>query len=101
MNLGTTIKKLRQQKGFKQNLFADKCDITPAYLSQIENNLKEPNISTLRVICTNLDVPIPILFFLALDNNDVAPAKRKSFEMLAPSVKSMIAEFFNNASVKE
>lgn len=99
MNLGTTIKKLRQQKGFKQNIFANKCDITPAYLSQIENNIKEPNISTLRVICSNLEVPIPILFFLSIDKEDVAPEKRKSFEMLVPSVKSMISEFFKNTSV--
>lgn len=101
MNLGPTIKKLRQQKGYKQNLFANKCDITPAYLSQIENNLKEPNISTLRTISANLDVPLPILFFLSIDKNDVLPSKRKSFEILGPSITSMVNEFFNNVSVKK
>ncbi len=100
MDLGNTIKKLRLQKGLKQNSFATQCDITPAYLSQIENNLKEPNISTLKGIAAHLGVPLPILFFLSMDNADVQPAKRKAFEMLAPSIQSMINEFFLNSSTK-
>jgi transcriptional regulator with XRE-family HTH domain len=100
MDLGNTIKKLRLQKGLKQNTFAAQCDITPAYLSQIENNLKEPNMSTLKEIATHLGVPLPILFFLSMDNEDVQPAKRKAFEMLAPSIQSMINEFFLNSSAK-
>lgn len=63
MDLGETIKSIRKQKGLKQNEFAQLCNITQAYLSQIENNLKEPNLSTLRVISNNLGIPLPILFF--------------------------------------
>lgn len=100
MDLGTTIKSLRSQKGLKQNQLAEKCDITAAYLSQIENNLKEPNISTLKVIAGELDVPLPIIFFLSLDSSDIAPKKRKAFDLLAPSIKSMIGEFFTNASAR-
>lgn len=99
MDLGNTIKLLRNQKGIKQNLFAEKCAITPAYLSQIENNLKEPNISTLKIISKNLGVPLPILFFLSMDNDDIKPEKRKAFQILAPSIKSMVNEFFTNASI--
>lgn len=100
MDLGSTIKALRLQKGFKQNSFAALCSITQTYLSQIEHNIKEPNISTLKIISKNLEVPLPILFFLSLDDKDVKVEKRKAFEMLAPSVRSMINEFFTNASVK-
>ncbi|MGQ7855146.1 helix-turn-helix domain-containing protein [Pedobacter sp. WC2501] len=32
----------------RQNAFADLCNISQTYLSQIENNIKEPNISTLK-----------------------------------------------------
>lgn len=66
MDLGQTIKSIRKQKGLKQNQFAALCDITQAYLSQIENNLKEPNLSTLKVISNNLETPLPILFFFHL-----------------------------------
>jgi transcriptional regulator with XRE-family HTH domain len=54
MNLGQIIKKLRQQKGLKQNMFADLCNLSPAYLSQIENNQKDPNLSILKDIIVEL-----------------------------------------------
>lgn len=65
MDLGQTIKSIRKQKGLKQNQFAELCEITQAYLSQIENNLKEPNLSTLKVISDKLETPLPILFSFA------------------------------------
>lgn len=95
MNLGTVIKNIRKQKGQTQSEFASVCGITQTYLSQIEGNLKEPNLSTLKEISNNLDVPLPILFFLSLDENDVNPEKRKAFEIINPSVKSLVSEFFS------
>ncbi|MFI5203591.1 MAG: helix-turn-helix domain-containing protein [Flavobacteriales bacterium] len=94
MDLGTAIKNARQQKDIKQIVLAQKCKISQTYLSQIENNVKEPNISTLRIIAKNLDIPLPVLFFLALDVNDIASEKRSAFKHLEPSIKSMISEFF-------
>jgi len=94
MDLGTTIKSVRKQKGLKQNQFAELCEITQSYLSQIENNLKDPNLSTLKIISIQLNTPLPILFFLSLDNSDIEPSKEKAFEMIAPSIKSLINEFF-------
>lgn len=98
MDLGSSIKNLRQQKGYKQNLFAKRCDISQTYLSQIENNAKEPNISILRTIADNLGVPLPVLFFLSLNIEDINPEKRVAYNHLAPSLKSMITEFFINTS---
>jgi transcriptional regulator with XRE-family HTH domain len=95
MDLGSAIKLLRLQKDLKQNAFAEICDISPTYLSQIENNLKLPNISMLQVIAKNLDIPLPILFFLSIDEKDIVLEKRKAFEIIAPSVKSMIGSFFS------
>ena len=100
MDLGLTIKKLRQQNGLNQCQFADVCGITQTYLSQIENNLKEPNISTLRNIANQLSVPLPVLFFLTLDDKDIQEEKRSAFNLLAPSIKSMISEFFSVSSAQ-
>lgn len=94
MNLGLAIKSIRKQKGFKQNQFAELCDITQAYLSQIENNRKEPNLSILKEISKNLKTPLPILFFLSMDNEDVSPGKKEAYQMIAPSVKSLVNQFF-------
>ena len=94
MDLGNTIKTLRIQKDFKQNKFAELCNITQAYLSQIENNHKEPNLSTLKKISSKLETPLPILFFLSMDNNDIDPNKKEAYKLIGPSVKSLINEFF-------
>jgi transcriptional regulator with XRE-family HTH domain len=97
MNLGKAIKTIRQQRGINQTSLAELSGITQTYLSQIESNQKEPNISTLRSIADQLNVPLPILFFLSLDDNDIKPEKRIAFNHLGPSIKSMIAEFFNTS----
>lgn len=94
MNLGLVIKNIRKQKGQTQNEFASLCGITQTYLSQIESNLKEPNLSTLKTISEKLDMPLPILFFLSLTKEDIQVNKRKAFETISPSVKSLVNEFF-------
>ncbi len=95
MNLGMKIKQLRKQKSLNQSEFASLCGITQTYLSQIENNQKEPNISTLKKISLELEIPLPILFFLSMDENDVKPEKREAFNLVNPSVNSLVVnEFF-------
>jgi transcriptional regulator with XRE-family HTH domain len=94
MDLGNVIKNIRKQKGQTQTEFASLCGITQTYLSQIESNLKEPNLSTLKLISEQLDMPLPILFFLSMTKEDVQPNKRKAFEIVSPSVKSLVHEFF-------
>ena len=67
MDLGSVIKKIRKQKELTQNEFASLCGITQTYLSQIENNLKEPILSTLKSISEKLNMPLPIMFFFIHD----------------------------------
>jgi transcriptional regulator with XRE-family HTH domain len=94
MDLGNIIKNIRKQKGQTQSEFALSCGITQTYLSQIESNLKEPNLSTLKAISENLNVPLPILFFLSMTEDDVQEHKRQAFKIVNPSVKSLVHEFF-------
>lgn len=95
MDLGNVIKNIRKQKGQTQSEFAHACGITQTYLSQIESNLKEPNLSTLKSISENLNVPLPILFFLSMTDEDIHPNKRQAFQIVSPSVKSLVNEFFS------
>ncbi|HEY4876388.1 MAG TPA: helix-turn-helix transcriptional regulator [Puia sp.] len=94
MDLGNIIKNIRKQKGQTQSEFALACGITQTYLSQIESNLKEPNLATLKTISEHLKIPLPILFFLSMTEDDVQPNKRKAFQIVSPSVKSLVNEFF-------
>lgn len=88
MDLGTIIKETRKEKQYTQKAFAELCTISQTYLSQIESNRKEPNLSTLKVIAKNLGLPLPILFFKSLTSDDIPNGKKDAFETISP--------FFNN-----
>lgn len=94
MNLGTVIKNKRKQKGLTQEEFALACGITQTYLSQIEGNKKEPNLSTIKEISKKLEIPLPILFFLSIDSEDISVEKREDFESISPKVKTLVSDFF-------
>jgi transcriptional regulator with XRE-family HTH domain len=94
MDLGSIIKKIRKEKQLTQEAFSSECGITQTYLSQIENNQKEPNLSTLKTISEKLEVPLPIIFYLSMTNDDVPEEKRHAFGMISPAVNSLVNEFF-------
>lgn len=94
MNLGYTLSGLREARGLKQKDVAEKSDITQAYLSQIENNKKEPNISTLRAISEILEVPVPVIFFLSMEQGDFPEKKKEAYEIISPLIKTLINDLF-------
>lgn len=96
MNIGKIIKETRKSKGLKQQSFAKMCGITQTYLSQIENNVKDPTTSLLRKIAENLNLPLPILYFLSLEKSDIVERKQEAYELLMPSIKSLINQFFSD-----
>ena len=51
--LGLMIKGLREKQHLTQEQLAEKCGTTKAYISKVENNLKDVRISTLRNIVEN------------------------------------------------
>jgi transcriptional regulator with XRE-family HTH domain len=95
MDLGSAIKNIRKQKRQTQGEFAARCGISQTYLSQIENNQKEPNLSTLKLISEQLKLPLPILFFLSMNEEDVPSNKRDAFAIIRPSINSLVNEFFS------
>ena len=48
--LGVLIHDARLEKGLTQEQLADKCGTNKAYISRVENNIKDVRISTLRKI---------------------------------------------------
>lgn len=51
--IGAMLKEARLSKGMTQEELAEKCGTTKAYISKVENNLKDVRISTLRNIVEN------------------------------------------------
>lgn len=90
MNLGETIKILRKRNGLNQAQLAELCDITITYLSLIENGKKEPALSLLKTIARGLHVPLPILLFSSLTEDDIPDSKKDFFNVIKPSIDSML-----------
>ena len=71
MNIGFAIKQCRKTKHFTQSDLSKRSKLSISYISLLERNKRDPNISVLEVISKALDVPVPILIFLAAEKNDL------------------------------
>ena len=54
MTIGNKLKNLRNLCGLTQEELADRCDLTKGYISQLENDITSPSISTLTDILSAL-----------------------------------------------
>ena len=62
MEIGTKIKRLRLQLNLSQAELADRCELTKGYISQLENDLTSPSISTLMDILSALGTDLAGFF---------------------------------------
>jgi transcriptional regulator with XRE-family HTH domain len=61
-DIGTKIKELRTKIGMSQKELADKVDLTPSFISQLENNQINPSLNSFIQICNALGVNFSTLF---------------------------------------
>ena len=61
-SLGVRIKALRLERELQQRQLAEKADLVPSMVSQIESGRLTPSLNTLRKIADALGVPIGTLF---------------------------------------
>ena len=77
MSVGRAAKFARVAAGIKQKDLADRLDVSPNYLSLIENNKREPSISFLRNLAGELAIPLGLLFLnVDSDLSEVSPEER-------------------------
>lgn len=62
MEIGSKIKDLRLKNGLTQEELADRCELTKGYISQLENELTSPSISTLTDILASLGTTLSDFF---------------------------------------
>jgi transcriptional regulator with XRE-family HTH domain len=70
MNIGQAIKLCRVRRGLTQGELAAKADMDTSYISLLEGNKRDPSLSSIQRIAAALDIPLLILFFLAMDSLD-------------------------------
>lgn len=94
MKIGNVIKDVRTEKKISQGTLAKDCNITQSYLSQIENDTKMASNSLLTLICEKLDVPLPVLYYLAIEEKDVSTSKLPAYQQLSSTIKSLVKSVY-------
>lgn len=61
MSIGENVKAIRKEKKLTQSELAEEMGISRSYLSDIENNRKNPSIKTLTSLANKLDVSVVYL----------------------------------------
>lgn len=99
MTIGKVLGKLIKKRGYTQVEFAKKIEKSTTAISQIVNDVYEPNPETLDKICLVLEVPKPILYFMMLSENDIPDEKKKLFNEFEPILKEFITNIMDDKSL--
>ncbi|GAW93138.1 helix-turn-helix domain-containing protein [Calderihabitans maritimus] len=73
---GSYLRSLREERGYTLREFAEKAGISPAYLSQIENNQKTPSIKTLQKLARALNLDKEQLIVLTEPTPGISLARK-------------------------
>jgi len=83
--LGERIRKIRMEKSISLRDLAQKTQLTPSFLSQVERDLVEPSITSLRKIAEAMETPI---FRFLMDEQQPSPLVRKKERKILKMPKS-------------
>ena len=71
MRLGKAIKLYREHRGLTLTLLAEKANRSTSYISLLEQDKRDPTISTIKAIAKSLNVPLTVLLFLGADKEEL------------------------------
>ena len=90
MYFGKTLKLFRTTKGLTQVEVAMSLDITPEYLSKLENDSKIPSMVLLNRISKVLGIPMQLLVFDSLEAEDLPLSKQATFDETKPLLTKLL-----------
>lgn len=67
IQLGKTLRKMRIDRGISQQDLARDADVTPSFLSLLENDHRRPSLVVLRRLAEALDVPEEVVVWEAVE----------------------------------
>lgn len=91
MNVGRAIRWFRQRKGISQGDVAQRAACSVSYLSLLENNKRDPTLSTVTKIANALHVPVGTLFLVAAEPSDLGSVDERLVDELRRSAATSAA----------
>lgn len=90
MEIGHAIKICRSAKKLSLDELAGLTDLSQSYLSMIESGKREPTLSTVQKIANELKIPVPIIFFLAAEKNELKGLDAETTRRLSAAVLDVV-----------
>ena len=100
MNVGQAIRLCRTQRGASQRTIAIRASCSVSYLSMLENNKRDPTLSTVTKIAEALRVPVGLLFVLASDQNELGAIDEHFADQLMQSALASLGTSANITTQK-
>jgi XRE family transcriptional regulator, regulator of sulfur utilization len=94
MKIGATINKLRKERKITQIDFAKQCGISQTYLSQLENDERNPTVDVLERISKVLEIPYPVLSFLSITIDNVPEDKKEVYKRMEKVMFGLVEDVF-------
>lgn len=79
--LKTNIRKLRTELGWSQEKLAEKINVSPSHITQIENGNRSPSIETIAKISNAFGVEYSDLFFPNIESSKNKEKSQKTFSI--------------------
>lgn len=95
MNVGQAIRRCRMQRGASQSDIANRAKCSVSYLSMLENNKRDPTLSTITKIAEALRVPVGLLFILAADQDELGAIDVQIADQLMQSALASLESSIN------
>lgn len=88
INIGATIKKYRDKREITQSQLAKKINVTPTYISALENNRKDPSLSLLTEISRELEIPLEVMFWDTIEVKNIRGKDKEILEVAKGIINS-------------
>lgn len=92
MQIGQAIKQIRKHKKMLQAQLSEKTGISHNSICSFEKGNTVPHAKNFDKICKALKVSKSAVYFLCIDEQDIAPEKRESFQVLHTALKQLIIQ---------
>jgi len=92
MQIGKTVRRLREHRGQTLKELAESCGLSLSYLSLIERDKREPSLANLSKLAEVFDLPPSILVLLSADADTYESDKSGLSNLLMEMVEEVLKD---------
>lgn len=92
MKIGKALKLCRSARDLSLEIVAERAGISTSYLSRLENDKREPTLAMIGKVAEALDIPVPVVVFLAAEPGELKGMDKKTEQRFAELALDLIRQ---------